>query len=235
MSDPESRQGRFILLCDRDRRPRYATLLERLAQPFTLVESIADVFSNCAEEPPLAVLVDTVSAARLGAAAVNPVFEMGTSWPVLRCTLRPDDQIAVMCTAPFRQDMLADALTMIAGGHAAWLTPWSRRYMRIPVQYRARLRREGQQPWQRGNLLNICSEGAFVVTYDECRCDEWLDLEIHDICTEPVTVRTRVVWCRRWEENTAIPGAGVAFDTTTVPPELRRAIAGDLAPRVVST
>ena len=51
-----------------------------------------------------------------------------------------------------------------------------------------------------------------------------MELEIWDLSDKVMTVRGHVVWIRAWDDGPELPGMGVAFDLSSVPPELAKAL-----------
>ena len=185
-------------------------------------------------EPPLAVLIDAPSAARIGAALVNPLFELHMRWPVMRCTTRPDGGVNVMCSSPDRQGMLAEALPAIIAGDPAWLPPWRRRCIRVDVQCRARVRLAGEDRWRQGNCLNLSRSGTFIVTYEPHAIGDPVALEVWDIAENAATAKGRVNRLRKWDEGHRLPGIGVEFDAGTATRELSRLLVTRLAANLMT-
>ena len=222
----------FLLLCVGERRALYEQAVKQSGYEFVLVDGLLPLLTNCVQEPPQALLVDAVSAAKMGAALVNPLFELRMAWPVMRCTLRHDGTIVVMCESPDRQGSLAEAMAGIAAGDPTWLPPWHRRSVRVEVRCRTRLRARGQDEWHPGNCLNLARDGAFVVSYRPYGKGDALEMELWDIAEKPACLSVQVVRCRRWEEGPRLPGIGVAFDHDTIPEHLGKLIATRLSARL---
>lgn len=217
--------GHFLLLCATERRAPYAAVFERLQYDVTWVDNAPDLLLHCMCAPPQAVLIDTASSARIGAASINPLLRLQMAWPVLRCTPRADGVVNVMCTERDRHGPLVDVLRAIIAREPGWHVSWGRRYLRVAMPCRARLLRDGEDQWLPANCQDISLTGMFVITYAEYNAGDPLKVEIRDICAEPMPLKGYVSWCRRWEDGVLLPGVGVGFHVDTMPPELRLAIA----------
>ncbi|MBU0637615.1 MAG: PilZ domain-containing protein [Planctomycetes bacterium] len=234
MADSNDGSRYFLVLCLAERAARYEEVFAKLPHEFSFVADTLDLLVRCMERPPLAVLIDTTSSARIGASVINPLFELQTGWPLLRCTLRPDGTVTVLCTAPDRRGTLTEALDAIAADDPGWRPPWGRRYLRGQVNCRVRMRACGEETWQPGNCLDLSTNGAFIITYHAPDVGQEMELEINDLLEEPVRVRGRVARVRRWEDGVDIPGMGVQLEMRSVPPELSRAIISVLSARALS-
>jgi hypothetical protein len=219
----------FLLLAAGERQVQYEEIIKTLPYDIVIVDGMLPLLDRCIQEPPLAVLVDAPSSARIGAALVNPLFELHMRWPVMRCTTRPDGGVTVMCSSPDRQGALAQALPAIIAGDPDWLPPWRRRYVRVDVQCRARVRLAGEDRWRQGNCLNLSRNGAFIVTYEPQAVGDALDLEVWDIAEEAARAKAHVVRLRKWDDGPKLPGIGVDFEPGTTTRELSRLLVTRMA------
>jgi len=71
--------------------------------------------------PPLAIIVDLRSQVAIGPESVRTIFELKTTWPVMRCNIRPDGSATVMCLDPHRTEELLTALEGIARNDESWI------------------------------------------------------------------------------------------------------------------
>jgi hypothetical protein len=227
-------RGRFLLLAVGDRQALYQPSVKALPYEILFVDGMIPLLECCIREPPLAVLVDAPSAMHIGAALVNPLFEMHMHWPVMRCTMRPDGGVNVMCTSPDRLGTLAEALPAIIAGDPDWLPPWRRRYIRVDVQCRARVRRAGEDRWRQGNCLNLSRNGAFIVTYEPPAIGDRFDIEVWDIGENAAVAEGHVSRLRKWEDGPRLPGVGVEFIAGTTAPELTRLMVTRLAANLMT-
>jgi hypothetical protein len=230
---PGNNQMCFILLCVGERRSQYENALEGLPCDVVMVDGILPLLSSCVQMSPQAVLVDALSAARMGAALVNPLFEMRMAWPIMRCTLRPDGTVAVICTSPARQGTLSEVIASIASGDCDWLPPWHRRSIRVDVLWRMRIRHRGEESWRHANSLNVSRGGAFVVAYEDYTLEDGLDLELWDISEKPARVQAKVARLRRWDDGPGLPGIGVSFEPGSIPCDFGQVIVAQLSAKML--
>lgn len=216
--------GRFLLLCLPERQPLYDATLREFPYQFTLVNDVRELLAKCVQDPPWAVLVDAATAARIGAAVLNPLYGLPMGWPILRCLPQPDGGVSVMCARPPRHGTLAEAVAAIAAGDPAWLPESKRRDMRVDVHCRVRTRLAGTDEWRRGNCLDVSRGGAFVLSYETIALGTQVELELWDLVANPVVVAARIVRLRKWEEGTDLPGFAVAFEPASVPREVHEAL-----------
>lgn len=222
-------QGYFLLLSIGERQLVYEAALKTLTSPIVVVDGMLPLLSACVERPPLGVLVDAPSAARIGAALVNPLFELRMAWPVMRCTVRPDGVATVMCTSPDQQGPLAEALDAIASGDPRWRSPWRRRHVRVEILCRARIRQSNGDQWLEGNCLDLSRNGLFFICYEPPEAGALLDVEVWDLGEKPASCTGCVVRKRRWEDGPELPGIGIGIDSTTVPSTLGSVVITRLA------
>jgi hypothetical protein len=231
---PTDDRAYFILLCVGERRAQYESVFKRLPYEVLIVDGLLPLLTACVRASPQAVLVDALSAARMGAALVNPLFEMRMAWPIMRCTLRPDGVVTVICAVPDRHGTLEEALAAIGSHDASWRPPWKRRSIRVDVRWRMRVRRRGEEIWRRANSLNVSRDGAFVVAYEGYAIGDEVDLELWDISETPARIKARVARLLPWEDGPELPGIGVAFDPSTVPCDFAQTIVAQLSTRLLT-
>lgn len=216
----------FLVLCSAARRAAYDRYLAACGgYQASYVDSVEKVLMTALEQPPLALLADVPTITRLGSDVINPLFHLGVAWPAFRVMLRPDGSADLMCHAPLRLGALDDALRDIAAGDPRWRHPrHSRRHLRMEIECRVRMRKPGQPAWHPGNTLNVGSGGAFIISYDDFRLGEQIEMDILDLLDKPLRLAAVVASVRAWEQSRRLPGIGVSF----LPPgpglPLRRAI-----------
>jgi hypothetical protein len=232
--DSTGERAYFLLLAVGERQLQYEQITKAMPYEIVIVDGMLPLLECCIQEPPQAVLIDAPSSARIGAALVNPLFEMHMRWPVMRCTTRPDGGVNVMSSSPDKQGTLAEALPAIIGGDPNWLPPWKRRFVRVDVQCRTRLRVASEDRWRQGNCLNLSRNGAFVVTYEAHGVGEALDLEVWDIAETPAVAKGHVVRARKWDDGPRLPGIGLDFVPGTATRELSRLLVTRLAANLLT-
>jgi hypothetical protein len=225
MTESSSFGDYFVFVCVPERQAQYEKVFQSLPRKIVVVNDVLQLLSRCIEEPPRAVLLDAASSARIGAALVNPLLALQTTWPILRCSLRPDGVVYAMCATSDRRGTLNEALDAIIAGDPGWSPRWKRQDLRINVSCRARLRLEGEDRWRPGNCLDISRGGAFVVSYDSHAVGAPLEFELWDLLDEPTCMHGRVMRLRPWEESPKLPGVGLSLDPATVPADLSRVLA----------
>ena len=192
MTDSDKGPPQFYVLCLREKQAQYDGVLAASPYEFGFVYDVLELLIRCMQAPPLAVMIDTMSSARMGAGVINPLLELRMGWPILRCTARPDGTANVMCIDPDRRGTLQEATDAIVAGDRGWLPAWGRRYMRVAVECRARLRMGDESRWRLGNCLDISRSGAFVVNYESVNVGDALELEIRDLLDEPASLPAQV-------------------------------------------
>ena len=113
----------FLLLAVGERETLYREATKGLPYEIVFVDGMLPLLTSCIQTPPLAVLIDAPSSARIALHWSNPLFEMHMKWPVMRCAIRPDGRVNVMSSSPDRQGTLDDALRAISAGDPSWLPP----------------------------------------------------------------------------------------------------------------
>lgn len=222
---PESGTNcRFFLLCSPERKKLYEPLLARVTQRVDVLNGIEELLFICRTESPSGVLVDIASAARLGGALLKSFFEMEVCWPRMRCAIHPDGTSTVMCTDPDWSGSLPDTLDSIARCDSVWQAKWRRKDFRLNFQCRVRWRADEQSSWKLGNTLDISCGGAFIVMYEPPTAGRKIEIEFHDLLEQPTSLQAEIRWVRRWDQGTALPGAGVQCDPDHTPADLRDAI-----------
>lgn len=203
----------FFCLCQDERRPLYESLLKDTPYEFRFTISVEQLLAESMKSPPLAIIVDIRSQVAIGPESVKTIFELNTTWPVMRCNIRPDGTATVMCLEPHRTEELLSALEGISAGHEDWVPEGKfRNFLRLSLQLRVLIRREGHD-WARANTLNVSVRGAFLATYDHHEKEERVELELRDLVDKTMRLEGIVKWVRRWEDTSELPGIGVAFES----------------------
>ena len=175
---------------------------------------VEQLLADAMKVPPLAIIVDLRSQVAIGSKSLKPIFELKTTWPVLRCNVHPDGSATVMCLEPHRTETLLSALHSIANGDESWVPEGKfQNFLRLSIQFRVRMRREKEE-WIRGNTLDISARGAFITSYDDFKKEERIELEINDVADRILKLQGIVKWIRRWEDTPELPGIGVSFEPT---------------------
>jgi len=224
MTAPPNTGDPFLFVCARARQPQYAAALHALPYRVVFVDDVVQLLNHCIEGPPQAVLIDTVSSIRMGAVVVNALLELRTTWPILRCSIRPDGVVNALCATTDRHGTLTEALHGIAAGDPGWLPRWKRRHVRVGVLCRARVRVGAEDRWRLGNCVDLSCGGAFVVSYELYAAGDALEIELRDLLEQPTRLRAHVMRVRKWDDAPQLPGIGVAFDAATVPADLSRVV-----------
>ena len=72
--------------------------------------------------------------------------------------------------------------------------------------------------------MELSTGGCFLITYEPLPINSRMELEIWDLTDDAMKVEGDVVWIRAWDDGPELPGMGVAFDLSSVPPELAKAL-----------
>ncbi len=219
--------NRFILLCEESRGKRYKTAIDSVSYDVEIVNTAEDVFRQCVQRAPYAVIVDMVSGMHLNSERLNILYNLALAWPVVRCRTRHDGPFVIISTNPINRANMEDALGQIAAGDPAWQPKQAiRRDIRVELQLRARWRNGAADgEWALGTILNISSGGCFLHLYENESLGTELQLEILDLVGFPLHVSGKVVWRRSWDDGVQLPGMGVTFEAGDGLEELRANLA----------
>ena len=218
----------FILLCSEKRQGTYDEVIANASYPVEVVNTPDECLKACVREPPCAVIVDMITGMRAGSTNTSllVLYNLELTWPVLRSTAKRNEPIMIVSTSPQNTAPFVEAINAIATDDPAWLRPQTpRRFIRQTVQCRSRSRVTGEDDrWHQGTIMELSTGGCFLITYEPLPIDSQMELEIWDLTDKVMTVRGHVVWIRAWDDGPELPGMGVAFDLSSVPPELAKAL-----------
>ena len=75
--------NRFILLCEEARAERYSEAIKSTSYDVEIVTTAEEVFRQCVERAPYAVIVDMVSGMHLNSERLNILYNLALAWPVV--------------------------------------------------------------------------------------------------------------------------------------------------------
>jgi|MDSW01.1.fsa_nt_gb hypothetical protein len=224
----EDKTKYFILLCSEKRQGTYDEVIAQASYPVEVVNTPDECLKACVREPPYAVIVDMITGMRAGSTNTSllVLYNLELTWPVLRSTAKRNEPVMIVSTSPQNTAPFVEAISAIATNDPSWLRPQTpRRFIRQTVQCRSRSRVTGEEDrWHQGTIMEISTGGCFLITYEPLPIDSQMELEIWDLSDKVMTVRGHVVWIRAWDDGPELPGMGVAFDLSSVPPELAKAL-----------
>lgn len=225
-------QGYFLLLCCRENREYFEAEFAQAGAQVVTASSIEEVLRYGFMLPPLAIVIDTYSATRIGTEKISGLFNLGVAWPVMRANLADHREIRVICLEPVKSQSLASAIAEIASGDPTWIHPrFFRKSMRIDLRTRARIRESSGEPWRQANLLSMSVGGAYLVLGEAVPAKgASVEVEILDLRPRPLYTRGKIAWRRTWEDGPDLPGVGVEFDPDAVTSELRTLVAQTIGP-----
>ncbi|MEZ4270874.1 MAG: PilZ domain-containing protein [Myxococcota bacterium] len=211
MTQPPS-PGRFVLLCEPERQTRYLNAIDQCQHAIALADCVDTVIQECLRHPPEAILIDLISGMRAGTPEMRTLQNLDMAWPVLRANAQDTDPIIIVSTTPAISAPFNEALNAIAMGYESWHQPtFKRKYIRIPVQCRARIRAAGSTRHIPATVLELTPRGCFVVNYAPFDPPCSIEIEIHDIVETPIALNARVAWTRQWQDSPLFPGNGLYF------------------------
>jgi len=218
----------FILLCSAKRQSAYDEVMANAQYPVELVNTPDECLKACVRQPPYAVIVDMITGMRAGSTNTSllVLYNLELTWPVLRSTAKRDEPIMIVSTSPQNTAPFVEALCAIATDDPSWLRPQTpRRFIRQAVQCRSRSRvKDESDSWHQGTIMELSTGGCFLITYEPLPINSRMELEIWDLTDDAMKVEGDVVWIRAWDNGPELPGMGVAFDLSSVPPELAKAL-----------
>lgn len=226
--------GYFLLLCCRENREILESEFARFGVPVVTASSVEELLRYGFMLPPLAIVIDTYTATRVGTEKVTGLFNLGVGWPVMRANLADHREVRVICLEPVKSQSLASAISEIVTGDESWRHPrFFRKSMRIDLRTRARLRCSDSEPWRNANLLSISVGGAYLVLGDNIPAKHAsVELEILDLRPHPIRTKGVIAWRRTWDDGPDLPGVGIEFDSVAVTSELRTVVAETIAPSI---
>ena len=119
----------------------------------------------------------------------------------------------VISTHPINRAPFIEALNEISVGNPAWTRDdILRKYVRLSVQLRARVRLGDEELWDMGTILNIGAKGCFFHTYQTVEKGTPVIVELRDLYDLPFAIPGRVAWVRSWRQSPKLPGFGVVFE-----------------------
>jgi len=221
----------FIILCCDNRQHLYDAILQDTPHSYSFVETVENLLIYCLRQPPLAIMIDVPTQISIGSAKISFVFELKIMWPVLRCSPRHNGQCRAMCLYPVQAGDLLEALEAITNNDPAWSEAGNlRSRLRLELCCRTRIR-HNNQPWTRGNTLDVSTHGAFIVDYQDLKPGEPIEFELYDLNDTHLLLNATVASTRLWIDARALPGIGVTIEPTGDFDQLIDAIA---SPRTIS-
>lgn len=216
----------FLILCQAARQPAYRALLAERPYEVRFVDSPELLLAHCVAHPPLGLLVDMLTSARMGPELLVATLNLGVTWPVMRVTLIDEQEARVLCFDPPCAGELLESLDEIAAGDPAWKHgTHHRRFVRLMLNSRVRFRSTTSEVWQRANSLNVSTGGVFLLTLEPPPVGERIELEILDLTAQPERMFGTVVHVNTWADAPDdLPGVGVRLELEGVSEELRQAL-----------
>ena len=135
-----------------------------------------------------------------------------------------------MCVDPPRNGGMVETLAAIADGDESWNnTQFARKFIRLNLRGRIRVRLKGNDTWFLGNIMDIGAGGCFIVTYEKFDNGQEVEIEFLDLTDQEFSAGARIEWNRSWEKSSeTLPGIGITFDVQNLHPEIRKALANNL-------
>ncbi len=223
----------FILVCHPQREASYRAAISTMSHDIELIHSLEEMLRHCVQEPPLGVLLDMIVVTQAGSRGLGPLFELRMSWPVMRCNVLPNGEINALCMKPPRFGSLREMLdnTAVAdaflceAGHGLHS---QRRHLRLELSCRVKYRLGQSECWQEGNTLNIGSGGLFLVSYETVAAGTPVELLLQDLGNTTHALHGHVVWTRRWDDGTNLPGFAVEFPPQSTSADFKKALAASI-------
>lgn len=213
----------FYFLCIEKRQSAYKLITADIGYDVVYVDTLEELLRKCIDEPPRGVFIDILTSLRFGATNIMPIDNLAMSWPIMRCNITSNGSTLVLCMDTPKRDTLPNALKSLFKGDEGWINPLhKRKYIRMGIRFRVRIKPAGTDKWILANGRNIATDGAFIHTYDDFQPRTDIDVEIADLTDKPLTCKGKVMWKRTWDESTALPGIGVQFYSDTVQANLKK-------------
>lgn len=205
-------KGRYYFFCDKDRKNYYQQMLKTTIHEIIFFNSINLLVKEIISNPPSALLIDIPSSIRVGLEHMSFFNNLPVIWPIVRCNITTNGFAFATCDSPPRRDPLPAALNAIARGDESWSSKnFTRKYLRLDLGCRIKIKKEDQNIWRRGNTLNISAGGFFAVTYDPPEKGSIVEIELQDLAKTPIICKGKTMWSRSWESTSKLPGVGIAL------------------------
>ena len=222
LTDKNGNEIAVVLLCLEKRQKAYAESVAKCSVQVRVANSAAEALKSCVENPPACVIIDMVTGMRIGNndRGLLTLYNLELNWPVLRGTVKRGEPAMIVSTEPQRSAEFSQAIEELIAGSDSWgERRWPRRFIRIPVKARARLRRKGHDSWIRGTIREMSTGGCSITFYGEAPIGADVEVEIRDIGPQFI-INGKIVWSRMWEDSVEPPSVGVEFFKSEVPAEL---------------
>lgn len=205
-------KGKFYFFCEKDRKTFYQQLLKTSHHEVIYFNSINVLIKEIISTPPSALLIDIPSGIKVGLEHMTFFNNMPVIWPIVRCNITTNGFAFATCDSPARRDPLQSAMNAIARGDESWTNrSFNRKFLRLDMGCRIRIKKDDQNIWRRGNTLNISAGGFFAVTYDPPEKGSIVEIELKDLDNVPIICQGRTMWSRTWDESNKLPGVGIAL------------------------
>ncbi len=204
-------EARLIVLGRKAQRSVQMLHFEPLPHKFEYVEHWHDVLHGAIRETPLAVLVEDNLI--VGDPELGFLFQLSTTWPVLRFKIGPDGRGELISGSGRKRGELSTSLAEVAAGDASWLPANGiRTELRVALVARARYRTAESEHWYNANTLDIGARGVFVVSYEPPAPNTEVEVEVMDLDDGEIAIRGKVLWTRNWQDGAQLPGAGIRLE-----------------------
>lgn len=230
----EEPAGYFLVMCCRENREVYEVEFRHAGLPAVFASTVEETLRYGFMLPPLAIVIDSYTATRVGSEKVTGLFNLGVCWPVMRATVPASGEVRVMCLEPAKSMSLVNAIEEIARCDEDWRHPrFFRKSLRIDIRTRARIRECEEAPWRNANLLSISVGGGYLVLSEGIPAKgTHIELQLLDLGEAPLHTEGKIAWRRTWDDGPDLPGIGVEFDADAVNSELRTALAETIGPAI---
>lgn len=205
-------RGTFYFFCEKDRKSFYQQILKISQHDVIFFNSINQLVKEIISNPPSALLIDIPSSIKVGMEHMAFFNNLPVIWPIVRCNITTNGFAFATCDSPPRRDPLPAALNAIARGDESWSSKsFTRKFLRLDLGCRIKIKKEDQNIWRRGNTLNISAGGFFAVTYDPPEKGSIVEIELQDLSSNPITCKGKTMWSRSWEATSKLPGVGISL------------------------
>jgi hypothetical protein len=230
----EEPAGYFLVMCCRENREVFEIEFRHAGMQAVFASTVEETLRYGFMLPPLAIVIDSYTATRVGSEKVSGLFNLGVNWPVMRATVPATGDVRVMCLEPAKSLSLCKAIEEIARGSDDWRHPrFFRKSMRIDIRTRARIRTGERESWRNANLLSISVGGGYLVLSEGIPTKgAHVELELLDLVEHPLHTEGKIAWRRTWDDGPDLPGVGVEFAADAVNSELRTALAETIGPAI---
>lgn len=218
-------KGKFYFFCEKERKPYYQQILKVSHHEIIFFNSINQLVKEIISTPPFALLIDIPSSIKVGMEHMAFFNNLPVVWPIVRCNMTTNGFAFATCDSPPRRDPLPSALNAIARGDDSWSSKsFTRKYLRLDMGCRMRIKKEEQNIWRRGNTLNVSAGGFFAVTYDPPEKGSIVEIELQDLSKNTITCKGKTMWSRSWESTNKLPGVGIALLDGAINDEFKEAL-----------